>query len=93
MDYTLDQRCARARRGLHDPTHPFRTTHVVGTGDWLLVLAPSPIREPAHRSIPKEAQDWDIDGIIGKCADAAERMQAGGMDGIELQSYGHLFDA
>ena len=25
--------------------------------------------------------------------DAAERMQAGGIDGIELQSYGHLFDA
>ncbi len=64
-----------------------------GTGDWLPVLAPSPIREPAHRSIPKEAEDWDIDRIIGKYADAAERMQVGGMDGIELQSYGHLFDA
>lgn len=64
-----------------------------GTGDWLPVLAPSPLREPAHRSIPKEAEDWDIDRIIAKYADAAERMQAGGMDGIELQSYGHLFDA
>ena len=64
-----------------------------GTGDWLPVLAPSPLREPAHRSIPKEAEDWDIDRIIAKYADAAERMQAGGMDGIEVQSYGHLFDA
>ncbi len=63
------------------------------SGDWLPVLAPSPIREPAHRSIPKEAEDWDIERIITKYADAAERMQAGGMDGIELQSYGHLFDA
>lgn len=61
--------------------------------DWLPVVAPSPIREAAHRSIPKEAEDWDIERIIAKYADAAERMQAGGMDGIELESYGHLFDA
>ncbi len=61
--------------------------------DWLPVVAPSPLREPAHRAIPKEAEDWDIERIIGKYADAAERMQAGGMDGIELESYGHLFDA
>ena len=60
--------------------------------DWLPVLAPSPLREPAHRTIPKEAEDWDIDRIVGKYADAAERMQTGGMDGIEIESYGHLFD-
>jgi len=61
--------------------------------DWLPVVAPSPIREAAHRTVPKEAEDWDIERIIGKFADAAERMQAGGMDGIEIESYGHLFDA
>lgn len=61
--------------------------------DWLPVVAPSSIREDAHRSIPKEAEDWDIERIIAKYADAAERMQAGGMDGIEIESYGHLFDA
>ena len=60
--------------------------------DWLPVVAPSPLREPAHRAIPKEAEDWDIERIVGKYADAAERMQAGGMDGIEIESYGHLFD-
>ena len=60
--------------------------------DWLPVVAPSPHREPAHRAIPKEAEDWDIDRIVGKYADAAERMRAGGMDGIEIESYGHLFD-
>ncbi len=60
--------------------------------DWLPVIAPSPLREPAHRAMPKEAEDWDIDRIVGKYADAAERMQAGGMDGIEIESYGHLFD-
>jgi len=61
--------------------------------DWLPVVAPSPIREAAHRAFPKQAEDWDIERIIGKYADAAERMQAGGMDGIEIESYGHLFDA
>lgn len=60
--------------------------------DWLPVLSASPIREPAHRSIPKEAEDWDIDRIVGKYADTAERMRGGGMDGIEIESYGHLFD-
>ncbi|MBT8217796.1 MAG: hypothetical protein KJO17_13165, partial [Acidimicrobiia bacterium] len=59
--------------------------------DWLPVVAPSPLKEPAHRAIPKEAEDWDLERIIGKYADAAERMQAGGMDGIEIESYGHLF--
>jgi N-methyl-L-proline demethylase len=61
-------------------------------GDWLPVLAPSPIREAAHRAFPKEMEDWDIERIITDYADAAERMQAGGMDGIELECYGHLID-
>ena len=60
--------------------------------DWLPVVAPSAVREPAHRSIPKPAEDWDIERIIGDYADAAERMKAGGMDGIELEAYGHLLD-
>ena len=63
-----------------------------GQDDWLPVVAPSPLREPAHRAIPKEAEDWDIDRIVGRYADAAERMREGGMDGIELEAYGHLID-
>jgi len=59
---------------------------------WLPVVSASPVREPAHRTIPKAAEDWDIERIISKYADAAERMQAGGMDGIEIEAYGHLFD-
>ena len=35
-----------------------------GQDDWLPVLAPSPIREPAHRSHPKAAEEWDIDRIV-----------------------------
>ncbi|WP_281824207.1 NADH:flavin oxidoreductase [Jannaschia rubra] len=61
-------------------------------GDWLPSVSPGPHREPAHRAFPKVIEDWDIARIITDYADAAERMQAGGMDGVELQAYGHLMD-
>jgi len=61
-------------------------------GDWLPSVAPGPHREPAHRAFPKKIEDWDIERIINDFADAAERMKAGGMDGIELQAYGHLLE-
>ena len=61
-------------------------------GDWLPSVSSSRHREPAHRAFPKLVEDWDIERIITDFADAAERMQAGGMDGIELQVYGHLLD-
>jgi 2,4-dienoyl-CoA reductase-like NADH-dependent reductase (Old Yellow Enzyme family)/thioredoxin reductase len=60
--------------------------------DWLPVLAPSPIREPAHRSFPKEIEDWDIDRIVADYAAAAQRMRAAGLDGLEIIAYGHLPD-
>ena len=61
-------------------------------GDWLPSVSSSRHREPAHHAFPKLIEDWDIERIITEFADAAERMQAGGMDGIELQVYGHLLD-
>jgi len=61
-------------------------------GDWLPVVSPSHRREASHRAFPKKIEDWDIDRIIVDYADAAERMQAAGLDGIELQAYGHLMD-
>ncbi|MCZ4430463.1 NADH:flavin oxidoreductase [Agrobacterium sp. SOY23] len=61
-------------------------------GDWLPVVSPSHHREPAHRAFPKKMEEWDIERIIKDFADAAERMKAGGMDGVELMSYGHLVD-
>ncbi len=61
-------------------------------GNWLPSVSSSKHREPAHRAFPKLAEDWDIERIISDFADAAERMQAGGMDGIELEVYGHLLD-
>ena len=63
------------------------------TGDWLPLVYPSPLREPAHRSFPKAAEPWDLDRIVDDYASAAQRCVAAGLDGIELQSYGHLFDA
>ena len=61
-------------------------------GDWLPSISSSRHREPAHRAFPKLIEDWDIDRVIADFADTAERMQAGGMDGIELEMYGHLID-
>lgn len=58
--------------------------------DWLPVVAPTQVREPAHRSFPKLIEEWDIDRIKGDFADAAERMKAAGVDGVEFESYGHL---
>lgn len=61
-------------------------------GNWLPSVSPGPHREPAHRAFPKTMEDWDIERIIKDYATAAQRMQAGGMDGIEIQAYGHLMD-
>ncbi len=72
-------------------THLGRRTNW-NKADWLPVLAPSPVREPAHRSFPKEAEDWDLARITKAYAAAAQRMQAAGLDGIEIEAYGHLLD-
>ncbi|EPJ52759.1 MAG: NADH:flavin oxidoreductase [Osedax symbiont Rs2] len=61
-------------------------------GDWLPVVSPSHRREASHRAFPKKIEDWDIERIVVDYADAAQRMQAAGVDGIELQAYGHLMD-
>ncbi|MEZ5824133.1 MAG: NADH:flavin oxidoreductase [Geminicoccaceae bacterium] len=61
-------------------------------GDWLPVLAASPVRETAHRAFPKEAEEWDIERITADYAAAAQRMQEAGLDGIEIEAYGHLLD-
>jgi 2,4-dienoyl-CoA reductase-like NADH-dependent reductase (Old Yellow Enzyme family)/pyruvate/2-oxoglutarate dehydrogenase complex dihydrolipoamide dehydrogenase (E3) component len=58
--------------------------------DWLPVVAPTHAREPAHRAFPKLIEDWDIQRITSDFADAAERMKAAGVDGVEFESFGHL---
>jgi 2,4-dienoyl-CoA reductase-like NADH-dependent reductase (Old Yellow Enzyme family) len=72
-------------------THLGRRTSF-SQADWLPLVSSSRVREPAHRSFPKEMEDWDIERVIKDYASAAERMVAAGLDGFELQCYGHLID-
>jgi 2,4-dienoyl-CoA reductase-like NADH-dependent reductase (Old Yellow Enzyme family) len=60
--------------------------------NWLPVIAPSNVREPAHRAFPKIIEDWDIRRVVKAYADAAERVKEAGLDGIEIECYGHLID-
>jgi 2,4-dienoyl-CoA reductase-like NADH-dependent reductase (Old Yellow Enzyme family) len=59
-------------------------------GDWVSTVAPSPLRETLHRSIPKEMDEYDIDRIVKAYAAAALRCREGGLDGIETLAGGHL---
>ena len=61
-------------------------------GDWLPVVSPSHEREAAHRAFPKKMEDWDISRIKKDFVAAAERMKAAGLDGLEIEAYGHLND-
>jgi len=69
----------------------WRASHY--SGDWLPLPWPNRGREAAHRSFTKPMEDWDIARIVGHYAAAAQRCQAGGLDGVELEAYGHLLDA
>ncbi|MFJ6661264.1 FAD-dependent oxidoreductase [Streptomyces sp. NPDC091377] len=62
-------------------------------GDWLPLVSASALREPAHRSFPKAAEAWDLDRIVADYAAAAVRCKEGGLDGIELEAYGHFLDS
>jgi len=73
-------------------THLGRRT-VWNTGDWLPIISPSLVREQAHRGFPKEMEDWDIRRVVKAYGDAARRCKEGGMDGVEVEAYGHLIDA
>ncbi|MDA8252223.1 MAG: N-methylproline demethylase, partial [Rhodospirillales bacterium] len=68
-------------------THLGRRTSAT-KADWLPVVSPSPVREPAHRAFPKTIEDWDIERIVADYAAAAQRMQAAGLDGLEIEAYG-----
>jgi 2,4-dienoyl-CoA reductase-like NADH-dependent reductase (Old Yellow Enzyme family)/thioredoxin reductase len=61
-------------------------------GDWLPSVSPAYVRETAHRGYTKKIEEWDIRRIVRDYAAAAERMKAAGLDGIELEAYGHLMD-
>lgn len=61
-------------------------------GDWLPAVSPSHEREASHRAFPKKMEDWDISRIMKDYVAAAERMKAAGVDGLEIEAYGHLMD-
>ena len=60
--------------------------------DWLPPLAPSVVREHAHRSFPKEMDRNDIWRVVRAFGDAAARCKEGGLDGTELLAHGHLIN-
>ena len=72
-------------------THLGRRT-VADDGDWLPTISASSVREPAHRSFPKEMEEGDIRRVVRAFGAAARRCKEGGLDGIELEAYGHLID-
>lgn len=72
-------------------THMGRRT-VWDDGDWLPTIAPSSVREPAHRSFPKAMEEADIRRVVEAFGQAARRCKAGGLDGLEVIAYGHLLD-
>ncbi|MES1150634.1 MAG: NADH:flavin oxidoreductase [Dongia sp.] len=73
-------------------THLGRRTNW-NKADWLPVISASATREPAHRSFPKEMEDFDIARVVRSYGDAARRCKEGDLDGVEIEAYGHLFDS
>ena len=59
-------------------------------GDWLPVIAPSRVREPAHRGFPKIMDHADIQRVIQDYVAAARRLRDSGFDGVEILQNGHL---
>ncbi|MDJ0607741.1 MAG: NADH:flavin oxidoreductase [Kiloniellales bacterium] len=72
-------------------THMGRRT-TWNDGEWLPVIAPSRVREPAHRGFPKEMDQYDIDRTVAAYAATARRVKEGGLDGVELLAHGHLLE-
>ena len=61
------------------------------SGSWLAAVGPSHVREPQHRSFPKEMEDWDFERILRDYSAATGRCKAAGLDGVELLfAGGHL---
>lgn len=60
---------------------------------WLPIVSSSPLREPAHRSFPKQVEEADIRRIVRAFGAAARRCKEGNLDGVEISAYaGHLID-
>lgn len=60
---------------------------------WLPIISASHEREPAHRGFPKMMEDHDISRVVKAYGEATARCREGDLDGVEIEAYGHLFDA
>jgi len=73
-------------------THMGRRSAYAGD-PWPHLVSPSGVREPVHRGNAKAIEIEDIHRIISDFAAAAKRVQAAGMDGIEISAaHQHLID-
>jgi dimethylglycine catabolism A len=73
-------------------THMGRRSAYAGD-PWPHLVSPSGLREPVHRGNAKEIEMEDIRRIVRDFAIAAKRVQAAGMDGIEISAaHQHLID-
>lgn len=64
------------------------------TRDWLPLIGPSTNREEMHGAYAKEMEDFDFRRVRRHFAEAAGRIQRGGLDGCELIATAHhLLDA
>ena len=52
----------------------------------LPLWAPSPVRDPLFREVPKEMDRFDIARLVASYALAAVHVREGGFDGLELQA-------
>jgi 2,4-dienoyl-CoA reductase-like NADH-dependent reductase (Old Yellow Enzyme family) len=59
-------------------------------GDWFATVAPSVIRDPSHRSMPRAVSSRDILRITKDFGLAAKRCKDGDLDGCELLATTHL---
>ena len=78
-------------RAMRQITHLGRRT-TWNDGDWLPVIAPSRVREPAHRGFPKPMDQTDIDRTVKAFGAAARRVRESGLDGVELIAHAHLIE-
>lgn len=60
------------------------------SGDWIVPIAPSSVRDPAHHAVPRAMQIEDIDRIVLAYGAAARRCAEGDLDGVEVLISSHL---
>jgi dimethylglycine catabolism A len=66
-------------------THMGRRSNYHGE-HWPHLVTPSGVREPVHRGNAKTIEQYEIRRIVNDFAAAAKRVQAAGMDGVEISA-------